>query len=96
MICTSKLSVRLLLIEKFLRRFGEAANLFAKGVIGNLNCDPFLKARDPKSNALSEISTKLANVDCIYASQIVVLTRPKPGAGELDKNSLQDLGRVRS
>ncbi|OQE28261.1 hypothetical protein PENNAL_c0969G05730, partial [Penicillium nalgiovense] len=32
-------------------------------IIGNFNYDHFVKAGDPKINALPEVSTKLANVD---------------------------------
>ncbi|OQE24245.1 hypothetical protein PENNAL_c1023G11431, partial [Penicillium nalgiovense] len=32
-------------------------------IIGNFNCDHFVKAGDPKINALPEVSTKPANVD---------------------------------
>jgi hypothetical protein len=63
MICATELGVSLLLIEEFLGRFGETTNPFAKGIIGNFNCDHFVKAGDPKINALPEVSTKLANVD---------------------------------
>jgi hypothetical protein len=68
MICATELSVSLLLIEKFLRRFRETTDPFAKGIIGNFNGEPLVKAGDPKSNTLSEVSTRLVDNNWIYAS----------------------------
>jgi hypothetical protein len=88
MICTAEMSVGLLLVEKLLRRLGEATNLFEKGIIGEPNRQHLFKTGNPEIDRFSEVTTGLAAVIWVHTPQIMALAGLESRTGKLHENTL--------
>jgi hypothetical protein len=91
MVCTAKVSIRLLRIEKLVRGLWESTNLFTANAIDDVDGETLFKTGNVKGDAFSVIPTRFAAVIWVYIPQNLVLTSLELCTRDFNRDTRENL-----